>query len=64
VIVTEIIRDCDGNGLWSTMHPTDLELDADDDPEMFEEEWEQDEEVKQETYTVSLKVNSKENSGD
>ncbi|MGE5544313.1 MAG: hypothetical protein ACM3UW_05005 [Bacillota bacterium] len=60
-IVAEIIRDCDWERDSSLPMPlTDLELDAEDDPEMFEDEWEQDDEVKDETYyRVSLKVCSK-----
>jgi len=60
-IVTEIIRDCDWERDSSLpMPPTDLELDAEDDPEMFQDEWEHEDEGKVETYyRVSLKVNSK-----
>lgn len=60
-IVTEIIRDCEWDresGL--PMPSTDLELDADDEPELFDDEWQQEEEGKEETYyRVSLKVCSK-----
>lgn len=60
-IVTEIIRDCDWERDSSSQMPsTDLEFDAEDDPELFDEEWEHEEEEKEETfYRVSLKVNSK-----
>ena len=44
----------------SQMPLTDLELDIDDDPELFDDEWEQEEEEREETYyKVALRVNSK-----
>ncbi len=59
-IVTEIIRDCDWARDSSQMPLTDLELDIDDDPELFDDEWEQEEEEREETYyKVALRVNSK-----
>lgn len=60
-IVTEIIRDCDWERDSSLSMPSaDLELDAEDDPEMFEDEWESEEEGKVDTYyRISLRVSSK-----
>jgi len=59
-IVAEIIRDCD----WirdadSPMPPTDLELEVDDDVELFDDEWDHEEGKEDTYYKLSLKVNSK-----
>ncbi|MGE5397465.1 MAG: hypothetical protein ACM3MK_08035 [Chitinophagales bacterium] len=58
-IISEIIRDCEHEGIHGkTSSQVDLEFDSEEDPEMYEEEWDGEDEREESYYFVNLKINS------